>query len=412
MCYKFATRVAMRYFLAKKNEVLVSFIARFSMLGVMLGVAALIVVMAVMNGFHIELTRGIIGLNSDITISSHTSFIDHPRDVFKVVQEFDFVKRSSGLAVGQALASGPRSSSGVIVKGIDIKDLKHKTQIISNIISGDLVNFTGKNHVAIGSQLAANLGLRTGDTVKLVSPNFISSAFGSIPRSKDFTIIAVFTSGMYDFDSATVLMPLEGSLAFFALQDINVIEVYTKNHENATHLASLIHKALPLLRISSWQTAHEQFLSALKIERITMFTILSLIIVVAAFNIISSLFMLVKDKTKDIAILRTIGASKGDIMTIFIINGLLIGLIGTVMGMILGISFASNIDTIRQFLQGITGVQIFEPAIYFLSNLPSKIVFSDIITVCSMSLGLCFLATIYPSYKAANLDPVEAMRYE
>ncbi|WP_425362842.1 lipoprotein-releasing ABC transporter permease subunit [Candidatus Tisiphia endosymbiont of Hybos culiciformis] len=410
----FILKVAVRYFRAKKNERFVSIISGFSLMGVTIGVAALIVVMSVMNGFHYELTKNIIGLNGDISITPISRSIVNYDEINKKLLSKNYIRHISPSVVGQALALGTRTNSGVIIKGIDLSELQYKNQILQNVNTGDFADFSGKDVVAIGNELAHNLGIELGEKIKLISPNSISTAFGSMPRSKEFIVVATFTSGMYDYDSATILMPLIAAQNFLSFGEvINLIEVTTIEPSNAGIFAWEIQNILgSKLRVISWQKSHSQFLSALAVERVAMFTILSLIIMVAAFNIVSSLFMLVKDKTSDIAVLRTIGASTRHIMLIFICNGMFIGVLGTVLGVILGTSFAYNIQSIRNILEKITGTKIFEAAIYYLYSLPSKVEMEDVTLVASISITLCFCATIYPAYKAAKLNPVDALRYE
>ncbi|MFU7502111.1 MAG: lipoprotein-releasing ABC transporter permease subunit [Candidatus Tisiphia sp.] len=410
----FILKIAVRYFRAKKNERFVSIIAGVSLMGVTIGVAALIVVMSVMNGFHYELTKNIIGLNGDISITPVSRSIANYDEINKKLISQNYIKHISPSIVGQALALGKRMNSGAIIKGIDLTELKYKNQILQNVNTGDFTDFFGTDVVAVGNALASNLGVQAGTKIKLISPNSISTAFGSMPISKEFRVVATFTSGMYDYDSATILMPLIAAQNFLSFKEvINLIEVITIEPSNAGIYAWEIQNLLgSKLRVTSWQKSHLQFLNALAVERIAMFTILSLIIMVAAFNIVSSLFMLVKDKTSDIAVLRTIGASTRQIMLIFICNGMFIGLLGTILGIILGTSFAYNIQSIRNILEKAIGTKIFEAAIYFLYTLPSKVRLEDVILVSTISIVLCFCATIYPSYKAAKLNPVDTLRYE
>jgi len=414
MLNKFTIIIALRYFRAKKNEKFVSIISGISFIGITIGVAALIVVMSVMNGFHIELTKNIIGLNGDISITSISKTIPDKEEIIAAVIKQDFVKKLSPIVSGQALALGTKTNSGVLIKGVELVDLKHKGEILTNVFEGSFEDYEGTNAVAVGFELAHNLGISVGSKLKLISPNVISTAFGTMPRSKDFTVVAIFSSGMYDYDSATMLMPIGAAQKFLSLgNEINLIEINVKDPESAKIDAQLLQKELGSgVRVSSWMDNNQQFLKALAVERTAMFTILSLIIIVAAFNIVSSLFMIVKDKTKDIAILKTMGASVRQIMFIFIINGLLIGFIGTFLGVSFGLAISYNIENIRLFLERISGTKIFDSAIYFLYSLPSVVRISDVIIVGSLSLILSLLATIYPSFKAAKLNPVEAMRYE
>ena len=414
MLNNFISILSLRYFSAKKNEKFVSIISGISLAGIMIGVAALIIVMSVMNGFHIELTGNIIGLNGDINIVPMGKVIEDHKSVTKKISEHKFVTKVTPLVVGQALALGSSSNSGVIIKGIDAGDLKNKGEILNNVFEGSFSEYYGNSAVAVGSELARNIGVFAGSRIKMIAPGLLSTAFGSMPRSKDFTVVAVFSSGLYDYDAATMLMPVSAAQKFLSMSDgINLIEVKIDDPELANRYAKVLQKELGFgMRVNSWTHDNQQFLSALEVERTAMFVILSLIMVVAAFNIISSLFMVVKDKTKDIAILRTIGASTRQIMFIFIINGMLVGIIGTAIGVIAGLLFSYNIENIRLFLEKISGTKIFDPAIYFLYSLPSVVRISDVVMISGLALIVSFLATIYPAYKAASLNPIETMRYE
>lgn len=404
--------VAWRYFLAKKGEKFVSFISFISLIGITIGVAALIVVMAVMNGFHLEFSNHIIGLNGDLSIRPIDKTITNYESIISKLHQNVAVKNVAPIIFGQALAIGKKSSSGAIIKSMDLDAVTQKGEITKNVLSGSFSDYIGTSAIAIGSGLSANIGAHVGSKVKMVAPNFISTAFGTMPRAKDFTVVAIFNSGLWEYDSATILMPLEAGKIFLSSQ-INLIEVKLESSNEVEKYMHYFQQDFgDIVEVSSWKHNNKQFLKALEVERVAMFAILSLIILVAAFNILSGLFMIVKDKTKDIAILKTIGASTWQIMSIFIVNGMIVGGFGTVLGLVLGLLLAKNIESIRMFLENISDTTIFDPAIYFLYSLPSKVETEDVLFVAVMSLALSFLATIYPAFKASSLNPVEAMRYE
>ena len=411
----FPFKIAFRYFYAKKQERLVTFISAVSMLGVMIGVAALIVVMSVMNGFHVELSKNIIGLGGDINIYSYKRDIQDFPDVATIVSQHDAVSKVIPIINGQGLVGGSRNSAGVVIRGISLDDLDALPQVTGNIIMGNLMEFYNKNSIIIGSELAANIGARLGDRLKIISNNTVSTLVGTMPRAKAFNVVAIYQSGFYEYDASVIFMNIHSARTFMSVapNDASALQITTNDPTDADAIASNIDDRLEgNLRVVSWQSQNEQFLNALKVERTAMFTILSLIIIVAAFNIVSSQFMLVRDKTKDIAILMTMGATPNMIRAIFMINGSIIGVIGTALGVILGVGFARNIDAIKSSLESLVGISLFDNAIYFLSHLPSQLEVMDIILVSMVSVLLCFLATLYPAGRAAKLNPVEALRYE
>jgi lipoprotein-releasing system permease protein len=414
MSFKFPLFIAWQYFRKRKGEKMISVISLLSLIGVTIGVAALIVVMAIMNGFHIELTKSIIGLNSDINILPRYQKIEDFAKLKTELESFPFTKKVIPVIVGQALATTNDNSVGAMVKGMDLADIEYKETITKNLHAGSFEDYHGSDKIALGLYLAHELKVDVGDKVKLMSPNTISTIFGSLPRMKEFTVVAIFASGMYEYDSINILMPMEAADRYFSMgSKINFVELYSDDPEKSYEYSKIIRREIGNdYKIRNWKMVYEQSLNAFKLERIAMFAILSLIICVASFNIISSLTMLVKDKAKDIAILKTIGASQNQIMMIFIFNGAFIGIIGTILGVVIGVSFTMNIEHIKIALESMTGITIFDAAVYFLENLPAKLLPSNVFAVAGLSLGLSLLATIYPARKAAKMNPVDIIRYE
>jgi lipoprotein-releasing system permease protein len=403
-----------RYLRARRKEGFISVIAGFSFLGIMLGVATLIIVMAVMNGFRQELLDKILGLNGHLLIQPLESPLTDWEQVADRVGQVPGIRLAAPIVEGQALASSPFNAAGVLVRGIRAADLARLGSIAKNIKQGSLDGFDGGTGVAIGRRLADQLSLRAGDSITLVAPRGAVTPMGTTPRIKPYKVAAVFEIGMSEYDAAFVFMPLPEAQAYFNRRgDVTAIEVYTNDPDHIQDFRALVSEAAkrPIFMID-WRQRNATFFNALQVERNVMFLILTLIVLVAALNIISGLIMLVKDKGQDIAILRTMGATQGSIMRVFLITGASIGVVGTLVGFIVGTLVCLNVESIRQFLSWLTSTELFSPELYFLSRLPAEMDVGETTAVVVMALALSLIATLYPSWRAARLDPVEALRYE
>ena len=413
---RFEWMLALRYLRPRRKEAFISVIAVFSFLGIMLGVATLVVVMAVMNGFRAELLDKILGINGHLIVQPiDIAFTDFSEVTDRIVK-VPGVKAAMPIIEGQALASGATGgSSGVLVRGVRGPDLLAMEKVAGTVDDpAGLIDFDNSGGVAIGIGLAQSTGLLVGDKLTLISPRGAITPIGTSPRIKSYPVVAIFEIGMAEYDATYVFMPLsEAQLYFNADDTAHAIEVYLDDPDNVGALRGPIEEAAGRPVFSTdWRQRNVTFFNALQVERNVMFVILAMIVLVAALNIISGLIMLVKDKGSDIAILRTVGATRGAVMRVFFITGASIGTVGTFAGLALGAIICANVESLRQFISWVTRTEVFPPELYFLSTLPSDMEPNETIAIVVMALALSYLATLYPAWRAARLDPVEALRYE
>ncbi|NMA99356.1 MAG: ABC transporter permease [Phyllobacteriaceae bacterium] len=439
---RFEWIIAGRYLRARRKEAFISVIASLTMVGVAIGVATLIVVMSVVNGFRGELLDKILGLNGHFTAYPIESQFTDYKATIDELETIEGVKFAVYFVEGQVLASGRGSSTGVSVRGMDEENLKKLELLYNSAEQGGFDQWDDSKGVAIGYRLAQNLGLGLGDQVQIINPEGTMTPFGSTPQIRSYPVNVIYNLGMVEFDSFYMYMPLEPAQDYFKMVDevlkpgmgpldplasdeeidaayeriprATAAEIFLDDPDSVNLVRPRIEARddiRPMI-LTSWQQRNETFFSALQVERVVMFTILSMIILVAAFNIISSLIMLVKDKAADIAVLRTMGATRGSIMRIFSITGTAIGVIGTLAGTVIGLIVAANAEALRASISNLLGVALFPPEVFFLSSLPSRTDPVEVTVVVCMALGLSFLATLYPAWRAAQYDPVEALRYE
>ncbi len=412
----FERTVAGRYLRARRGERFVSVIAIFSLIGIALGVATLIIVMAVMSGFKDDLLSRILGLNGHLGVyaASSSGLTDYD-ELASRIRGLPGVVSATPVLEGQVLLTGPRENSGGLVRGITQADLRNLPSIAHNIRAGSLDDFHGNDAIAVGLTLAQRFGLVVGSKITLLSPDGAVTAFGTVPRVRAYRVVAIFQAGMNEYDSTFTFLPLQAAQIFFQKPDaVTQIEVMVRDPEHVAAVNRDIRAALgdQAVRVIDWTQSNDSFFAAVQVEQNVMFLILTLIILVAAFNVVSSLIMMVKDKTSDIAVLRTLGAGRGAIMRIFLMCGASVGVTGTCVGTLLGVVFCLNIERIRQALQSLTGTTLFDPTVYYLEHLPAKLDLATVLQVVAMALLLSLLATLYPSWRAARTDPVEALRHE
>ncbi len=406
--------IAGRYLRARRREGFISITAAFSFLGVMLGVAVLIIVMAVMNGFRQELLTKILGVNGHIIVQPVGSDMTDYDDVAARISKVPGVRMAAPLVEGQALASSAFNAGGVLVRGMRENDIKTSGLVGKSVQDGTLEGFDSNQGVVIGRRLAEQLGLRIGDILTLVSPRGAVTPMGTTPRIKGYPVRAIFEVGMSEYDAVFVFLPLAEAQAYFnRAGSVSAVEVFVDDPDNTDALRGPVTEAAGRqVMLVDWRQRNTTFFSALEVERNVMFLILTLIVLVADLNIISSLIMLVKEKGQAIAILRTMGATRGTVMRVFVITGASIGFVGTIFGVLLGLLVCHYVEEIRQAITWITSTELFSPELYFLSKLPAIIDWRETASVVFMALVLSLIATIYPAWRASRLDPVEALRYE
>lgn len=414
MISRFEWQVACRYLKPSRKEGFISLIAGFSFLGITIGVAALIIVMSVMSGFREKLIDTILGFNGHIAIAAPTrGGLQDYALMTETVKALPGIQSATPLIERQAMITHRGHALGALVHGIRLEDLKARAVIAERLHFGSLEGLSQKNGILIGVRMAEALGVLPGDKITMVAPEGNMSAFGTVPRMRRFTVEGIFKVGMSQYDASVAFIPLDTAQQFFRLPEaVTGLEVFVKSPDQVHTITTLLHQTLQNVRILDWRQANSNFATALTVERNVMFLILTLIILVATFNIISSVVMLVKEKSQDIAVMRTMGAPQGSILRIFFLVGTLIGVGGIALGTTLGLLFALNIDSIKQGLEALTGATLFNPEIYFLSQLPAKVHAGEVLSVIGTALVLVFLATFFPARRAAKLDPVEALRYE
>ncbi|WP_338406474.1 MULTISPECIES: lipoprotein-releasing ABC transporter permease subunit [unclassified Wolbachia] len=397
-------------YLRAKNARFCSIMTLFSIIGIALGVATLIVVMSVMNGFRAKLLDSILGIDGHINVYFDRNINSDYYAVSKSIERIPGILKATPMTNDQVIIAANGKIAGSVVRGVSTKDLLDSTAVTNNVIIGDVTKFD--EGIIIGARLAEALNIDYGDEITFISSEEFDVLLGEMPRMKKYKVIAIFDMGMFEYDNTLIYMPLKSAQAFFNYENsIKNIEVLVDDVTRADKLADAIEKEIGM-EAESWQSQQSHYFSALKTERNVMFLILTLIIVVAAFNIISNLMMIVQEKKSAIAIMRTFGATSGSIMRIFCACGLLIGFTGTCLGCIIGVVFSLNIESIRVFLENITNVKLFDPMIYFFSSLPMILVPQDVVNISALALFLSFLATIAPALQAAAQDPAEILRYE
>ena len=411
MISKIERIIAFRYLKPKKKEGFLKVISIFSFTGIALGVAILIIVMSVMNGFRTELINKILGFNPHIIVKPYNNKINkEDLDNLDVLKEN--VLRTAFTFSGQAIILSKKNTTGILVRSYLENEIDKIDLIKNGIIDGSLNSFS-KNTISIGKELAISLDLIVGDEITLMSTSNLQTPFGNLPMQEKFTISSVFSTGLAEFDHNVIFMPFGNAKSLFELSDMDIdLEIFLKKPDNAQLVKEKVQKIFSNHYVYSWADLNKSFFGALKVERNVMFIILTLIIIVAAFNIISGLTILVKNKTREIAILRTLGISKNSIAKVFFLTGFTIGLLATITGVTIGILFSYYIEEIRVLITSIFNIRLFPEEIYFLSQMPSEINFGYILVISLFSLLITFLATIFPSLSAAKLDPIMALKYE